>query len=256
MNIAVIPARIGSNRIPKKNIKQFFGKPMIAWSIEAALKSGCFQHVIVSTDDPHTASVAEKWGAEAPFLRPAKLSGDFTQTIPVIQHAIDWFFQKSIKIDAVCCIYATAPFISPADIRAGKDKLYDTGCNYVFPVTSYPFPIQRALKINNDGTTNMLHPEHFKTRSQDLEKAFHDAGQFYWGKTRAWVEGTDLFDTASPIFLPKHRVVDIDNLDDWYLAERLFALESHGHLKAQNQDVTATFYPSYSYLNSGESDEF
>lgn len=234
MNIAVIPARAGSKRIPKKNIKQFFGKPIIAWSIEAALNSGCFQRVIVSTDDQHTASIAEQWGAEAPFLRPAKLSGDFTQTIPVIQHAIGWFLQKSINIDAVCCIYATAPFISSEDIRFGKEKLSDTECNYVFPVTSYPFPIQRALKVNNDGITNMLYPEHFKTRSQDLETAFHDAGQFYWGKTRTWVEGTDLFDAASPIFLPRHRVVDIDTLDDWYLAERLFEFQNHRQLKARN----------------------
>lgn len=228
MRLAVIPARGGSKRIPRKNIREFCGKPMIAWSIEAALASGCFDAVIVSTDDEEIAEVARRSGAEVPFLRPKALADDFTGTIPVIRHAVEWAGQHRQPPAQVCCIYATAPFVTAEDIRLGLQLLNDTGCDYAFSVTSYPFPIQRALRINADGRVGMFNPEHFHTRSQDLEEAYHDAGQFYWGKASAWLEGKVIFgSSAVPVHLPRHRVQDIDTEEDWIRAEWLFrALQS------------------------------
>jgi len=223
MNIAVIPARGGSKRIPRKNIKDFCGKPMIAWSIEAALQSGCFNRVLVSTDDIEIADIARQYGAEVPFMRPAKLSDDHTGTIPVIRHAIEWFIKEGQPPDQVCCIYATAPFISPADIRHGLEILISSGSDYAFSVTSYPFPIQRAIRITPKTRVEMFNPEQFNTRSQDLEEAYHDAGQFYWGIANAWCEEKIIFGTdTSPVLLPRHMVQDIDTLEDWVRAEWLF----------------------------------
>lgn len=223
MRLAVIPARGGSKRIPRKNIRPFSGKPMIAWSIEAALQSGCFDQVIVSTDDAEIASVARQHGAEAPFMRPAELSDDYTGTIPVIRHAIEWFQQQGIAAEKVCCIYATAPFVRVEDIRKGLEILDTTDCSYAFSVTSYAFPIQRAIRISTDQRVEMFHPEHFKTRSQDLVAAYHDAGQFYWGQSSAWLAGEPIFSPAAvPVILPRHRVQDIDTPEDWARAEWLF----------------------------------
>lgn len=222
MRLAVIPARGGSKRIPRKNINIFCGKPIIAWSIEAALNSGCFDAVIVSTDDEEIASIAREWGAEVPFLRPSKLSDDYTETIPVIRHAIRWYASHCEVSDFVCCIYATAPFVTADDIRRGEKVLYDTGCDYAFSVTSYAFPIQRAFRITHDARVDMFNPECFSTRSQDLEEAFHDAGQFYWGKTGAWLTEKQIFSYGSPVILPRHRVQDIDTQEDWDRAERMF----------------------------------
>lgn len=223
MRLAVIPARGGSKRIPRKNIKAFCGKPMIAWSIEAALQSGCFDSVIVSTDDAEIADVARQWGASVPFVRPASLSDDFTGTIPVVRHAIEWFEQHGHMPDQVCCIYATAPFVEVADIRQGLDVLMANDCSYALSVTSYPFPIQRAIRITKSGRVEMFHLEHFNTRSQDLEEAWHDAGQFYWGRVRAWRESPVIFTSnAIPIKLPRHRVQDIDTEEDWLRAEWMF----------------------------------
>ena len=220
MKLAVIPARGGSKRIPRKNIKPFCGKPMIAWSIEAALQSGCFDHVVVSTDDAEIAEVARQCGAQVPFMRPTSLSDDHTGTIPVIRHAIEWFIERGKVSDQVCCIYATAPFVSAADIRRGLDILTGAGSDYAFAVTKYPFPIQRAIRITNHGRVGMFNPEHFNTRSQDLEEAFHDAGQFYWGRATAWQKNTAIFGpTSSPVLLPRHRVQDIDTEEDWLDAE-------------------------------------
>lgn len=222
MRLAVIPARGGSKRIPRKNINIFCGKPIIAWSIQAALSSGCFDSVIVSTDDEEIASVAREWGADVPFMRPPELSDDYTETIPVIRHAIDWHSHHSVIPELVCCIYATAPFATPEDISRGEKILIDTGCDYAFTVTSYAFPIQRAMRITPEKKTEMFYPENFGTRSQDLEEAFHDAGQFYWGRTNAWVSGKKIFHAAAPVFLPRHRVQDIDTQEDWERAERMF----------------------------------
>lgn len=223
MRIAIIPARGGSKRIPRKNIKPFCGKPMIAWSIEAALQSACFDQVIVSTDDAEIAEVARQWGAAVPFVRPAELSDDHTGTIPVIRHAIEWFNLQGQSVEQVCCLYATAPFVTAEDLRRGLDVLQGNDCDYAFSVTSFPFPIQRAIRINAEGRAEMFSPEHFNTRSQDLEDAFHDAGQFYWGRAVAWLQGEMIFSPHSlPVLLPRHRVQDIDTPEDWARAEWLF----------------------------------
>lgn len=223
MKIAVIPARGGSKRIPRKNIKFFCGKPMIAWSIEAAKKSECFDRVIVSTDDDEIADIALASGAEVPFLRPKELSDDFTGTAPVISHAIDWMSREFEPIHKACCIYATAPFIQSGDLQAGLSLLENSNANFAFAVTSYAFPIQRAIRINAEDRVEMFQPEYFSTRSQDLEEAFHDAGQFYWGKASAWQSGEPIFSgNATPILIPRYRVQDIDTPEDWQRAEWLF----------------------------------
>jgi len=223
MRLAVIPARGGSKRIPCKNIKEFCGKPMIAWSIEAALQSGCFDQVIVSTDDAEIAAVARQYGAAVPFMRPAELSDDYTGTIPVIRHAVEWFNAQGLAVEQVCCLYATAPFVDAEDIQRGLQILEETGSDYAFSVTSYAFPIQRAIRITERGRVEMFSPEHFSTRSQDLEETFHDAGQFYWGRAGAWMESKMIFSPASsPIVLPRHRVQDIDTPEDWLRAEWMF----------------------------------
>ncbi|WP_417596835.1 pseudaminic acid cytidylyltransferase [Oceanospirillum sp.] len=224
MRLAIIPARGGSKRIPRKNIKVFGNKPMIAWSIEAALKSDCFDRVIVSTDDQEIADTAQKYGAEVPFMRPAELADDYAGTIPVIRHAIEQLQTKEqTKISYACCIYATAPFVSTHDIRSGWESIAKSAADYAFTVTSYPFPIQRAIKLTEQGRVHMFNPEHFMTRSQDLEEAWHDAGQFYWGTASAWLQEKPLFAEGSiPIKLPRHRVQDIDTPEDWQRAEWLF----------------------------------
>lgn len=223
MKLAVIPARGGSKRIPRKNIKLFCGKPMIAWSIEAALQSGCFDQVVVSTDDAETAEVARQYGAQVPFMRPAALSDDHTGTTAVVAHAIDWFAAQGQMPEQVCCLYATAPFVSVDDLRRGLGVLTETGSDYAFSVTSYAFPIQRAIRITPAGRVEMFSPEHFNTRSQDLEEAYHDAGQFYWGRADAWLQGRMIFSpAAASVTLPRHRVQDIDTPEDWTRAEWMF----------------------------------
>ena len=223
MKLAVIPARGGSKRIPRKNIKNFCGKPMIAWSIEAARLSGCFDRIIISTDDAEIAEVAQFHGAEVPFMRPPELSDDHTGTIPVIAHAVDWMNRNADAVDIACCLYATAPFVQAKDLQRGLQTLQNTGAEYAFSVTSYAFPIQRAVRITPDQRLEMFQPEHFGTRSQDLPEAWHDAGQFYWGKAQAWVLGKPLFSRdAAPVQLPRHRVQDIDTPEDWERAEWLF----------------------------------
>ncbi|MBK1796008.1 pseudaminic acid cytidylyltransferase [Devosia sp. WQ 349] len=220
MRLAVIPARGGSKRIPRKNIKLFGGQPMIAWSIRAAIDSRCFDRVIVSTDDPEVAATATMYGAEVPFLRPAGLSDDHTGTMPVVAHAVQWQAAQSIPASAVCCIYATAPFVRADDLRRGLAILEESGADFAFSVTSYAFPIQRAIRITEAGRVDMFQPNHFQTRSQDLEEAWHDAGQFYWGKAQAWLATKPLFGPdSSPVILPRYRVQDIDTPEDWARAE-------------------------------------
>jgi pseudaminic acid cytidylyltransferase len=221
--VAIIPARGGSKRIPRKNIKEFCGKPMIAWSIEAAKASGSFDNVIVSTDDPEIADVAREWGASVPFMRPAELSDDYAGTLPVIHHAVDWLSANEAPVDYACCLYATAPFVSADDLCRGWGLIQQRGCSYAFSVTSYAFPIQRAVRITEVGRVAMFNPEHFNTRSQDLEEAWHDAGQFYWGTALAWQEERPIFGEESvPVKLPRHRVQDIDTPEDWTRAEWMF----------------------------------
>lgn len=223
MRLAVIPARGGSKRIPRKNIKVFGGKPMIVWSIEAALQSGCFDQVIVSTDDGEIAAVARAAGADTPFVRPAELSDDLTGTIPVIAHATKWYIDSGYDVSEVCCLYATAPFVQASDLQQGLETLQRNSSDYAFSVTSYAFPIQRAIRITDDDHVEMFEPKNFNKRSQDLEEAFHDAGQFYWGTASAWLEGKMIFGRqSSPIVLPRYRVQDIDTVEDWERAEWMF----------------------------------
>ena len=225
MKLAVIPARGGSKRIPRKNIKPFCGKPMISWSIEAALKSGCFDRVIVSTDDAEIAEISRSCGAEVPFMRPAALSDDHTATIPVIAHAIDWYRQCGDDPDEVCCIYATAPFVNYEHIQLGLKLLQEGDWHYVFSATTFAFPIQRAFEKKADGGLKMFSPEQFQTRSQDLPEAMHDAGQFYWGRADAWIENRKIFDYWSTVVqLPRWQVQDIDTPEDWAAAEVLQAV--------------------------------
>lgn len=223
--IAVIPARGGSKRIPRKNIKKFCGKPMIAYSIEAAIRTELFDQVIVSTDAAEIARIATEYGANSPFERPAELSDDHTPTIPVIRHAIETIeAQQNAPLEQVCCIYATAPFLTAPNLIEGYDYLLrDNSLDFAFSVTSYAFPIQRALYVEpKTGTVKMFQPEHGNTRSQDLKDAYHDAGQFYWGRRNAFMNCDNIFSARSaPVILPRGQVQDIDTPEDWDFAEQL-----------------------------------
>ena len=223
MNIAVIPARGGSKRIPRKNIKDFCGKPMIAWSIEAAKATGLFDHIIVSTDDAQVAEIAREWGAEVPFIRPFELSDDYAGTTEVVAHATRWSIDQGWSVSAICCIYATAPFVQVDDLRRGLKLLESGNWAYAFSATDFASPIFRAFKQVAEGGVEMFFPEHFATRTQDLPIALHDAGQFYWGRPSAWTEGTRIFDRHSiSVVIPRWRVQDIDNQDDWIRAELIY----------------------------------
>lgn len=225
MRLAVIPARGGSKRIPRKNIKPFGGQPMIAWPIAAAQHSGCFDRIIVSTDDAEIARVAQAHGAEVPFVRPPELSNDHASTIPVIAHAVRWQNANGPQATEVCCIYATTPFVQVEDLKEGFRLLQETGADYAFSVTRYAYPIQRALRLTPGRRVAMWNPEHYQTRSQDLEEAFHDAGQFYWGKASAWLNQMSIFSSnAAPLLLPNERVQDIDTPEDWREAEIKFSI--------------------------------
>ena len=223
MRIAVIPARGGSKRIPRKNIRPFRGIPIIAYSIHAAISSRLFDMVIVSTDDSEIAKVANSVGAETPFLRPAELSGDFVGTTKVVKHAVEWVASNVGDVRTVCCIYATAPFVTANCLRMGLEVLQTTGKLFAFATTSYAFPIQRAIRQSNDGGVEPLFPEYTETRSQDLVPAFHDAGQFYWGKSQAFVDELPTFAPHSaPVQVPRWMVQDIDTEEDWIHAELMF----------------------------------
>lgn len=232
MKLCVIPARGGSKRIPRKNIKEFCGQPMIAYSIKTALASGCFDKVIVSTDDQEIAEIAKSYGADVPFIRPAELSNDHAGTIPVIKHAIEWFEQQGETLTDVCCLYATAPFVQAKAIQEAYNQLKNTQAEYCFTVTSFPFPIQRAVKLISENRLQMFYSEYFNTRSQDLEEAYHDAGQFYLGKAEAWKAEKPLFsEAATPFILPRHLVQDIDTPEDWTRAELMHqVLKENGEL--------------------------
>ena len=222
-SVAIIPARGGSKRVPRKNIKLFAGKPIIAYSIEAAIASKLFDKIIVSTDDEEIAAVAESYGAEIPFMRPKSLSDDHTGSNDVLKHAIKWLQENDCPFEYVCCLYATAPFIQVEYLKEGFDKLVTSEKSYAFSVTSFPFPIQRAIKIRIDGSIKAFNTEHIYTRSQDLEEAYHDAGQFYWGRAEAFLNDTVVFSKESvAVILPRYLVQDIDTAEDWYRAELMY----------------------------------
>ena len=222
MKVAVIPARGGSKRIPRKNIKLFCGTPMIGWSIKAAQSSKLFDKIVVSTDDEEIADIAIKFGAEVPFMRPDNLAGDYTATGPVVAHAVEWYAKLGIDLSHVCCIYATAPFVRGSDLSKGYDILTRESCQFSLSVTSFASPIQRALVLTKDGRVEMRDTNQFHKRSQDLQEAYHDAGQFYWGTKDAWMSGEPIFGLNSrPVILPRSRVQDIDTMEDWEQAELL-----------------------------------
>jgi pseudaminic acid cytidylyltransferase len=224
VTIAIIPARGGSKRIPRKNVRDFCGRPMIEWSIVRARESGCFSRIVVSTDDEEIAAVAVAAGAEVPFLRPADLADDYTGTVPVVRHAIETLILEGCAPAFVCCIYATAPFLRVDELRKGLDFLRSPGAVFAYSVTTYAFPIERALRIRDDGLLEMMNPGNAAMRSQDLEERFHDAGQFYWGRTSAWMSGLPVLSSpAVPVVLPRYRVQDIDTPDDWVRAELMFS---------------------------------
>ncbi|RGP41831.1 Pseudaminic acid cytidylyltransferase [Altererythrobacter insulae] len=221
MTICVIPARGGSKRIPGKNIREFMGKPMIGWSIKAATEARCFDRILVSTDDERIATIARAEGAEVPFLRDAALADDYTPTRPVIADLAE---RLGVSPDTpVCCLYATAPFVTSNDLKGGLKLLSDTMARFVVSVTTFPFPIQRALRRSSTGAIEMMAPEHITTRSQDLEEAWHDAGQFYWAHAESWCDqSAEIFSVgAHGLELPRHRVQDIDTEEDWARAEML-----------------------------------
>ncbi len=228
-SLAVIPARGGSKRIPGKNIRAFCGRPMISYSIEAAKKSGIFDRIIVSTDSREIAKIAKEYEAEVPFVRPPEISDDHTSTDAVILHSIGWANANWGQIDYVCCIYPTAPFIRAEYLKQGLNILKREKATTAFSVTSFSYPIFRALKIDG-GRLRMFWPEHRMTRSQDLPEAYHDAGQFYWADVRKYAAEGKLFsEDAVPVVIPRKLVQDIDTPEDWGRAENMFkALLSEG----------------------------
>lgn len=225
MKVAIIPARGGSKRIPGKNIKPFAGKPIIGYSIEAAIDSNLFDRIIVSTDSPQIAEVAVDFGAEVPFLRSPDLADDYTGTDAVIVDVLERLAQNNFKATYVCCLYATAPFVEPQDLQRGYSILRESGACSAFTVTSFEAPIFRSLQCNKFGRLKMIWPEYKKSRSQDLLEALHDAGQFYWADVLKYMKERVFWSTdAVPVYMPRFRVQDIDTPEDWEIAEKMFQI--------------------------------
>lgn len=226
MKIALIPARGGSKRIPRKNIKPFLGIPIIGRSILTALQSQVFDEIVVSTDDEEILETAVSFGAKAPFIRPVELADDYTDTFAVVRHAADWFEKNYQDVESICCIYATAPTMLASDLRVASEMVGSAGNGFVLPVCHYSFPVDRAL-IRSSGKLSPARPELITRRSQDLTEYFHDAGQFYFGLIKTWMaEGGILERENTPIPIPRHRVQDIDTLEDWDIAEKLYQLHN------------------------------
>lgn len=227
MKICIIPARGGSKRIVGKNLKRFMGRPILAYAINAAKNSGLFDRIIVSTDSEEIAYVAKEYGADIPFMRPENISDDHASTLDVIKHAITWFNENEKKtLEAVCCLYATAPFIRDSDLTQGLALLKENNdTQYTFAATRFSFPIERSIRVSSQGNVEMFWPEHFSTRSQDLDIAYHDAGMFYWGKPEAFLSLLPIFAPHSKVVqIPHFRVQDIDEPDDWIRAEMLYQI--------------------------------
>lgn len=222
MNIAIIPARGGSQRIPRKNIKHFAGKPMIGYAIAAAQRSGLFEHIIVSTDDNEIAAIAQECGAEIPFVRPADLADNYTGTVPVIAHGINVCHASGLTFDNVCCIYPTVPFLHDEDLKGSLSLFLEGGSEYCFPVAAFPSDIHRALKRLAGGKMQPFYPQYELTRTQDLEPAYHDAGQFYWGHEKSWLQNINIHSSGRGYVIPNWRTVDIDTPEDWLRAEAMY----------------------------------
>jgi pseudaminic acid cytidylyltransferase len=221
MKIAVIPARGGSKRIPRKNIKIFDGFPMISYAIKAAIASNLFDQVIVSTDDDEIAQVAKSYGARVPFNRPAELSDDQTVTVPVIGHAVNWFIQQGHHIEAACCIYPCVPFLTAEDLIGAYQIFEERNAHYVYPVVAFDSSPWRAMTIPKGGAMEFIFPEFELTRTQDLPVCYHDAGMFYWGKASSWVTGLKMHSNGFGYVMDGQKIVDIDTEDDWARAERI-----------------------------------
>lgn len=222
MKIAVIPARGGSKRIPRKNIKPFAGKPMIAHAISAARRCSVFDKIIVTTDDDEISAIALAHGAEVPFRRPPELADDHTPTVPVIAHAIEACRELGWTVTHACCIYPGVPFLEAQDLDRAFGKLNPAQATYSFPVTEFPSAIQRALRRLPDGRMQAFNPEYELTRTQDLEPAYHDAGQFYWAAADTWLTNKRIHNNGIGVEIPSWRVVDIDTPNDWERAELLY----------------------------------
>ena len=219
--VAIIPARGGSKRIPRKNIKDFYGEPLIAYSIKTALESKIFDKVVVSTDDSEISNIAKKYGADI-VQRPNELADDYTGTWDVIDHAIEHLKDEGEEFNFVCTIYATAPFLQSRYLKEGFEKLKDSDAINAFSATSMPFPIQRTFKLNNNGRCEMFTPQYYNTRSQDLEEAYQDAGQFYWSKIGKKSDEVFFGRDSIPVILPRYLVQDIDTIEDWERAEIMY----------------------------------
>lgn len=218
-NLAIIPARGGSKRIPRKNIKDFLGKPIIAYSIETAIQSGLFEEVMVSTDDHEIAEIAIRYGAKIPFFRSSETSDDYATTMDVIKEVVAEYRNKlSKEFDFICCIYPTSPLIKVEYLSRGLNLLMEKGFDSVFPVVAFGYPIWRSVEINKEGRTELIWPEFQNSRSQDLKRVYHDAGQWYWMKIHQ-VETTIFTGNSGSIVLSEGEVQDIDNHADWKLAE-------------------------------------
>lgn len=222
MNLAIIPARAGSKRIPRKNIKLFLENPMISYSILAAIDSGIFEKIIVSTDDEEIRSISEKYGAEVPFMRPADLSDDHTPINPVINHVIEALGSEANSYEKICCIYPCSPLLLPEDLQNSLKLMTDLQADSCIPVCEFTSSPQRAFKIINKKKLAWINPEFRLTRTQDLEKIYHDAGVFAWAKNKKWLQG-DISDGVAYI-MPNSRVADIDNPEDWKKAEILYKI--------------------------------
>ena len=223
MNVAIIPARIGSQRIPKKNVKPFVGTPIIAYSISVARETKLFDRIIVSTDSKEIARVVEDYGAEVPFMRPMELADDYTGTDEVALHALKWLLERGESVEYICCIYATAPFIQAKYICQGYEILRKQRATSAFAVSHFSYPIFRALKVNETGNLEMFWPQYTETRSQDLPDAYQDAAQFYWAESNIFLERKSfLSENTVPIVIPRHLVHDIDTHEDWEVAELVF----------------------------------
>lgn len=230
-DLCVIPARGGSKRIPRKNIREFCGKPIIAYSIIAALESGLFEEVMVSTDDTEIATVAQSYGASVPFMRSEKASDDYSTTADVMFEVLDSYEKKGIRIQRLCCLYPTAPFVTADELQRAM-KLFDQGASSVIPVCSYDFPPLRGFRIDEEGSLVYAFPEYATCRSQDLPELMHDCGRFYIAWVNKYVEsGSFLTDNTMPLRISAGAVQDIDTLEDWAVAEQKYeALNRRGSL--------------------------
>lgn len=222
--IAVITARGGSKRIPRKNIREFCGKPILAYSVEAALKSGIFDTVMVSTEDQEIAETAKRYGAEVPFLRNSRTAGDFVPTKDVLREVLEEYRSRGEQYDVLCCIYPTAPFVTAARLREAARLLEENGADSVLTVARFSFPPQRCVVIQ-DGFLQFKWPENAQVRSQDLEPYYHDAGQFYCLNVESFLaQDVLVMRKTVPLILPEMEIQDIDTEEDWKIAELKYRL--------------------------------